>query len=713
MTTASHLENCDLPSELGGDSRGEKSNRNRWSWAPLFAVTIFLGAFLLFQVQPIMGKFILPWFGGSPGVWTTCMLFFQLMLFAGYMYTYVLSRWFSLQMQVAIHVFLLIVSMCTLPIAPSADWKPLAGESPIPLISLLLLCKVGAPYFLLSATGPLLQSWLSASGIIDKPYRLYSLSNLGSVLALLTFPFLFEPSFSSAEQSGLWSTLFVLYGLLCIVAGWGISRMKHSQTTEARQLTCVADDQSNSVSRSQWVGWLVCAALPTAMLLATTNQVCLDTAVVPFLWVIPLAVYLLSFILTFESDRWYSRRPCIQFAAISFLALYGSKLLDWKLPLGIEISLYFSGLFFACMVCHGELVANKPHPSKLTLFYMTISAGGAMAGLFVGLLAPNVFQGFYEFQLTLLCCLMLFLATYLQSNIVWTTRVPAWSKIAIAIGVPTFAYVLLTISNARSNQQMVAKRNFYGVLSVTEGNDIRSGMKIRKLVHGRVVHGSQFTDSYAEHLPTTYYTPSSGVGRTLRTMAIPNCRVGVVGLGAGTLATYGSLGDHYRFYEINPDVIDIAQNYFTFLRDSFASTELVLGDARLQLEREAPQQFDLLVLDAFSGDAIPVHLLTTEAMQIYKRHLKPDGKMAIHISNLYFDLKSIVLGLAESQQMHCCFANGHEEESPNAYESTWAILASDEKWLNYFIETEQPTSAPYAKPILWTDDKNNLFEALK
>jgi hypothetical protein len=660
-----------------------------------------------------MGKFILPWFGGSPGVWTTCMLFFQLMLFAGYLYTYVLSRWFRLQMQVAIHVFLLVVSMCTLPIAPGADWKPTAGESPIPLISLLLLCKVGAPYFLLSATGPLLQSWLSASRIIDKPYRLYSLSNLGSVLALLSFPFLFEPSFSSAEQSGLWSMLFVLYGLLCIVAGWGISRMRICQVEESREDSTIAADKSISVTRSTWIGWLICAALPTAMLLATTNQVCLDTAVVPFLWVIPLAVYLLSFILTFESDRWYSRRPCIQFAAISFLALYGSKLMDWKLPLGCEISLYFSGLFFACMVCHGELVAKRPHPSKLTLFYMTISAGGAMAGLFVGLLAPNIFQGFYEFQLTLLCCLMLFLATYLQSNTLWTTRVPAWSKVATAIGVPACAYLLLTVSNARSNQQIVAKRNFYGVLSVTEGNDARSGKKIRKLVHGRVVHGSQFMDQNVVHLPTTYYTPTSGVGRTLRTMALPNCRVGVVGLGAGTLATYGSLGDYYRFYEINPDVIDIAQNYFTFLRDSLASTELVLGDARLQLEREASQQFDLLVLDAFSGDAIPVHLLTTEAMHIYRRHLKPDGKMAIHISNLYFDLKSIVLGLAESQQMHCCFANGQEEESPNAYESTWAILSNDEKWLSHLSETEPMSNKTYAKPILWTDDKNNLFEALK
>jgi SAM-dependent methyltransferase len=714
MTKASDLSSCALQSCCGdGPSMAEAVVRQRWSWAPLFAITIFLGAFLLFQVQPIMGKYILPWFGGSPGVWTTCMLFFQLVLFAGYLYSHLLSRWFAVKNQVSIHVCLLILSACTLPIAPAASWKPNSGDSPILLISWLLLCKVGVPYFLLSATGPLLQSWLSASRIIERPYRLYSLSNLGSVLALLSFPFVFEPTFSSAEQSTLWSSIFVIYGVLCIIAGWGISRLTPSADTVARQREPKIDTAAHPVSWPQLLGWLVCAALPTALLLATTNQVCQDTAVVPFLWVIPLTIYLMSFILTFESDRWYKRRLCIQLAAISFLILYGSKLISWKLPLSLEIGLYFSGLFFACMVCHGELVAKRPHSSKLTLFYMTISAGGALAGIFIGLIAPILFQGFYEFQLALLCCLMLFMATYLESNQYWTTRVPGWSKIAIAITIPALAYLFVTVGNAYSNQQLVAKRNFYGVLSVTDGHDAGSGQKLRKLVHGRIVHGSQFIGHNLGNLPTTYYTHTSGIGRALQTLTSDNRRIGVVGLGVGTLATYGQPGDHFRFYEINPDVIDFAQKYFSFLSDSQATNEIVLGDARLQLEREEPQQFDLLVLDAFSGDAIPVHLLTKEAVQIYRRHLKPDGKIAIHISNLYFDLKPIILGLAESQQLHCSFVAGGIRESLNAYESTWALLSADQEWLGLIDEAGSSQKPKAAKLILWTDDKNNLFEVLK
>jgi hypothetical protein len=680
----------------------------------LFAITIFLGAFLLFQVQPIMGKYILPWFGGSPGVWTTCMLVFQILLFAGYSYAHLLSKWLVLKSQILFHMSLLALAMCTLPIAPDVAWKPSPESSPIWLIMCLLICKVGSPYFLLSATGPLLQSWLTQSRVLDKPYRLYSLSNVGSLLALLSFPFVFEPAFSSPEQSGLWSVSFVAYGILFSAAGWSLYR-----SCDARDVA-PGSSQPNSrivpaeqVTKSTWFGWFVCAALPSTMLLATTNQVCQDTAVIPFLWVIPLAVYLLSFILTFDSPHWYYRRPCIQLAALTFLVLYASRLIEWKLPLAFEIVLYFAGLFFSCMVCHGELVASRPSPSKLTLFYMTISAGGAVGGLFVGLVAPNLFQGFYEFQLTLLCCLMLFLGTYLQSSKTWTTFVPVSCKYALAIGIPIVAVFWLIFWNAKSNQQIVARRNFYGVLSVTEGSDDRSGQLMRKLVHGRVVHGSQFREPDLVRTPTTYYTPTSGVGRTLLEIASKRRRVGVVGLGAGTLATYGNAGDYYRFYEINPDVIDLAQSYFTFLKDSRASSELILGDARLQLERESSQQLDLLVLDAFSGDAIPVHLLTDEAMQIYRRHLATDGKIAIHISNLYFDLQSVVLGLAEAQGLQCRTVQGKEGASLDAHESTWVILAKDANQLDFLEPSDRANQVPTGKPILWTDEKSNLFEVLK
>jgi hypothetical protein len=411
----------------------------------LVAITIFLGAFLLFQVQPIMGKYILPWFGGSPGVWTTCMLLFQILLFGGYAYAHALHKWFTLRQQTVIHGALLLTSLLTLPIEPDTTWKPDGNSSPVLLIMGLLLCKVGAPYFLLSSTGPLLQSWLAKTQWIDRPYRLYSLSNVGSMLALLSYPFAFEPALSSPEQSYWWAVAFIVYVVLCTAIGcliaWHTPRNRDAVEVEPRR---EADHAYHS--RQRIPEWLVCAAIPSALLLATTNQVCQDTAVVPFLWVAPLAIYLLSFILTFDSDRWYSRRPCIQLAAISFMAIYVSKLLAWKLSLPTEIGLYFSGLFFSCMVCHGELAHKRPAKESLTLYYLTISAGGALGGILVGLLAPALFTGFYEFPLMLLSCMLMFMSLYLQSNGWWRDSVSSTAKWSMAIGIPVVAVVWLSFS---------------------------------------------------------------------------------------------------------------------------------------------------------------------------------------------------------------------------------------------------------------------------
>ncbi len=676
----------------------------------LFASTIFVSAFLLFQVQPIMGKYILPWYGGSPGVWTTCMLVFQVLLFGGYAYAHVLNRVLVLRSQIALHCGLLLLAMLTLPITPSSDWKPAGAESPTWMIMLLLCCKVGAPYFLLSSTGPLLQSWLGQSKIIEHPYRLYSLSNVGSMLALLSFPFLIEPAFSSSMQSSIWSIAFGIFAIACSLSGCALFRSRKATPCEAKASFRV---ECPTISWPVAGAWFALSMLPSVMLLATTNQVCLDTGVIPFLWVIPLAIYLLSFILTFDSDRWYSRRPSIMLAAISFLALFLLKLVGYPTPLSVELLLYFGGLFFSCMVCHGELVRLKPHPSKLTSFYMTLSAGGACGGVFVGLLSPWLFNGYFEWQLGLFGCVLVFLETYLQSNPFWKSRVPAWSKIAIAIALPILAVVWLSVWNKFSNKQLVAKRNFYGVLSVADSHDVKSGEPTRDLVHGRIVHGSQFQMAAATQRPTTYYTEGSGVGLALLNHQADRPRhIGVVGLGAGTLATYGKSGDRFRFYEINENVIELANHYFTFLKDTAASVETVLGDARLTLEREPSQRFDVLVLDAFSGDAIPVHLLTREAMKIYCRHLSEDGVLAIHISNLYFDLKSIVTGLALNASFEATIVSDEEAGCPGALKSCWVLMSAKKEILRNASGAVLPV-VPRGRPVLWTDDKSNLFEALK
>ena len=676
----------------------------------LFASTIFLSAFLLFQVQPIMGKYILPWFGGSPGVWTTCMLVFQVLLFGGYAYAHVLNRFLLLRSQIALHCGLLLLAIFTLPITPSSDWKPAGDMSPTWMIMILLCCKVGAPYFLLSSTGPLLQSWLGQAKIIDQPYRLYSLSNVGSMLALLSFPFLIEPSFSSSMQSTIWSIAFGIFAIACSLSGYVLFRSRKATTLGLASQFNV----ELPVIRWQVAGaWFALSMLPSVMLLATTNQICQDTGVIPFLWVIPLAIYLLSFILTFDSDRWYSRRPAIMLAAISFLVLYLLKLVEYPTPLAIELSLYFGGLFFSCMVCHGELVRLKPHSSRLTSFYMTLSAGGASGGIFVGLLAPALFNGYFEWQLGLFACVLVFLETYLQSNSFWTNRVPAWSKLTMAVALPILAACWLSIWTSFSNQQLVAKRNFYGVLSVADRRDLKSGEPTRELVHGRIVHGSQFQMAGTTNRPTTYYTQASGVGMALLNHRADRPRhIGVVGLGAGTLATYGKSGDRFRFYEINDNVIEMANDYFSFLKDTDASVELVLGDARLTLEREQSQLFDVLVLDAFSGDAIPVHLLTREAMEIYCRHLNADGVLAIHISNLYFDLKSIVSGLALNAAFEAAIVSDDEAAFPGALKSCWVLMSARKDILSHAAGAVRPV-VPRGKPVLWTDDKSNLFEALK
>lgn len=693
----------------------EKSS-NRFT-VLLFATAIFVSAFLLFQVQPIMGKFILPWFGGSPGVWTTCMLVFQVLLFGGYAYAHLLSRFLTLPRQVLLHCSLLAIAILSLPITPTPDWKPIGTESPTWMIMLLLVAKIGAPYFLLSSTGPLLQSWLGQSNVLAAPYRLYSLSNVGSMLALLSFPFVIEPALSSTQQSIAWSFGFGAFVVICAVSGWVLTRTPSAVATSidsnADSNDATSPTQPNATDDSQYLAWFTLSCLASVMLLATTNQVCLDTGVIPFLWVVPLAIYLLSFILTFDSDRWYRRRPLIMLSTISFLALYLFKLFETKVPLPVELLLYFTGLFAACMVCHGELVSLKPHPKKLTSFYMTMSAGGASGGIFVGLIAPQIFQSYIEWQLSLLGCILLFLNVYLQSNNYWRTKLPMWKKATGFATIAIVAVIWVSISNSVANRQLVAKRNFYGVLSVNDSQDEKTGEPMRNLVHGRIVHGSQLQRPESTHTPTTYYSESSGVGLTLRNHHNGQQRnVGIVGLGAGTLAVYGAPNDNFRFYEINPHVIEFAQEYFTFLKDSKANIQLVLGDARLTLEREPPQNFDVLVLDAFSGDAIPVHLLTREAMEIYKKHLKPDGILAIHISNLYFDLDPIISGLAAGESLRTCVVSGATDTTTAAYSSTWVLLANDDKELQVAIGQENKVN-PAGKPVFWTDDRSNLFEALR
>jgi len=690
----------------------------------LYASTIFLSAFLLFQVQPLLGKFILPWFGGSPAVWTTCMLVFQVLLFAGYAYAHSTTQNLTPGKQAILHSGLLLAACFLLPITPDATWKPTVQNDPVWRIILLTVCSVGVPYFLLSSTGPLVQGWFSRTlpGVL--PYRLYSLSNLGSLLALLSYPFVVEPQLATPTQAIVWSVLFGVFAILsgcCALAMWrsqsqSVQSLSQASPRPGDELKSdTSSTKSVPIPRCDVVGlWFGLAMLPSVLLLATTNQVCLDVAVIPFLWVLPLALYLLTFILAFDANGWYSRKWYTLAAGVTIGLTCGIMFSQPGGNLMGQLVIYFSALYCCCMVCHGELVRLKPDPRFLTKYYLTISAGGAAGGLFVALLAPAIFTGYYELHLAFVGFGLLYLAIRTHEDQPLMSAGPRWAHRFGNVGI-LFGVGLLMTQLGSSEGSLAVARNFYGVLRVREVDTLDPAQHKRELVHGRIVHGTQFLDPAKKSWPTTYYGHASGIGRLLDAgTGDPSRRIGVIGLGIGSLAAYGKPRDQWRFYEINPDVIDLAQRYFDCLRDCPSEVKIVAGDARLVLDHEAPQAFDILVLDAFSGDAIPVHLLTKEAWQIYLKHLKPDGVLACHISNLHFDLRPVLSGLAAEFDFSQRIVVSPLNLDQGTKIAFWSLMSRDSTKLRTLFGAVNESDPPIVrKPILWTDDRSNLLDVLR
>lgn len=683
----------------------------------LFATTVFISAFLLFQIQPLISKAILPWFGGTPGVWTTCMLFFQTLLCGGYTYSHLLTDKLPTRWQAMLHVTLLVVTLAFLNILPSIEWKPDGNASPTLRIALLLLSTVGLPYFILSTTGPLLLRWFSLIEPGTSPYRLYALSNVGSLLALLSYPFLFEPLMRLSIQANTWSIGFCVFAALCIgciVRLWKLPQGELSRPEAAK----LVEQKSRRIHFGTYVVWFLLAMVASTMLLAETNEVCQDVAVIPFLWVIPLSLYLLSFILCFESDRWYRRNWYALATAVLVLAICWLQSFGLKTFLPLQLAIYFGTLFSICMLCHGELARMRPAAESLTAFYLTLSAGGAGGGLFVGLLAPMIFPAFWELYLGLLATCVIAVIVYADHR-GWTEEDKGPPMIWVCLAIALFVGVGLVFSaSVMSYTESIAMlRNFYGVLEV-ETDEIEDAVVLR---HGRIMHGIQLRG--IPSLPTMYYGFNTGVGRSieeLRTRKTP-LKIGLVGLGAGTLAAYGKGGDTFRFYEINENVTRLAREHFTFLKNCPSQIDIIHGDARLMLENESPQKFNLLVLDAFSGDAVPTHLLTREAMQVYLLHLKSDGLIAIHISNLHFDLRRVTDALAAASDLAAITL----ETAPVVDKKTgtqsliepgsrWVLLARDAELLNRprYKQIEARDSLLVDRQVLWTDDFSNLIEVL-
>ena len=674
----------------------------------LYALTIFTSAFLLFLVQPILAKQILPWFGGSAAVWTTCLVFFQFLLLFGYAYTDFTTRKMTPRNQLILHAVLLIVSLASLPILPDVSWKPAGNEDPTYRILGLLAFTIGLPYFLLSTTGPLVQAWFARAHTTGTVYRLFALSNFASLLALILYPFAVEPWVTTHHQSFGWSVAYVVFVIVCI--GAGVYSLRAHTAAQANPDARKADD-GPAPAFAHYAMWLLLSAMGSFMLLAVTNHITHDVASVPFLWLLPLTIYHITFILCFEGRNWYKRLyfigPLIVVVcALAWFMHEEGGIMDFK----VAVPLFSAGLFIMCMFFHGELAAMKPAPRYLTTFFLMVSLGGALGGVVVGFIAPKFFNTYYEFGIGLVVTLLL--AAYLAIGLTADRRRLVPMALLVATGFT--GYHVYHYIHALSNDARLMSRNFYGTLRVKDTGPETSETAMRRLMHGVIMHGEQYLHPDKRGRITTYYTESSGVGLAVKYFqALGPTRVGVVGLGTGTLAGYGRKGDVTRFYEINPRVIEIARREFKFIADSKGQVDTVLGDARLTMEREAPQQYDVLAIDAFSSDAIPVHLITKEALAIYLKHIKPDGVVAFHVTNRFLKLSPVVEQIAKTYDLQTALISD-DDTGGDASRTDWVLVTRNLKLLaDKKIKENTSEITPIPRLRLWTDDFNNLVQILK
>jgi spermidine synthase len=686
----------------------------------LHAAVIFVSAFLIFLVQPLIAKQILPWFGGSAAVWATCLLFFQTALLAGYAYAHALTQWLSLRRQVLVHTGLLLAACVTMPILVDAWWRPTGQEEPISRILLLLAATIGLPYFLLATTTPLVGAWYARRYRAAAPYRLFALSNFASLLALLGFPLLIEPTLGNRETALAWSALFAGFALLCAALAWRTLRAVGDEAAPAAPMASAGDDAAGVGTAALaaatpvpghggWLGWVAFSAVGSALLLGVSSHLTQNISSAPLLWVVPLALYLVTFIVSFDHPRWYHRGVFLPLAALAL------PLMAWladSLELGLVTPVYAAGLFVLCMVCHGELYRLKPEPTRLTQFYLAISVGGALGSLLMAVAAPVLLDGHYEFYGALAVAAALGLALRVG---VQPTRRLAYRAAAAAVflGVATLGW--RSIDAYASDVRFMA-RDFYGVVRTRDSDT--GGEGFRTMLHGSIAHGGQLLRPDLQMTASSYFGPTSGYGRVFASLPEAPRRVGVIGLGAGALAAYARPGDHWVFYEISPAVVQAARQEFSFLKKMPGTHEIVLGDGRLALDREAPRQFDVIAMDAFAGDSIPTHLITREAMEIYLKHLKPGGVIVFQATNRFVDPMPVIRRLADTFGLQAVLVS----DSP-AYDSgaqywlslTDQVVVTRNRALLEARPIREAAQSIEPRPELplFTDDYVNLLKILK
>jgi hypothetical protein len=678
----------------------------------LFGCAVFLASFLLFLVEPIAAKQLLPFLGGSAAVWITCLVFFQTALLLAYLY----AHWLTRHPQWGLH-FVLLAAALALAVYWAFGGLDLTSGPGHPVLTIFLALGVwiGLPFLALGATSPLLQVWWSRVEQTDIPYRLFALSNLASLLALAAYPTLIEPRFTLHAQRIAWSCGFAAFALIA-----AILTVRTRAATRGLPAGAAADESSLPSSplppsplRHRLL-WLLLPMAASMQLCAVTSYITANIAPIPLLWILPLAAYLITMILAFEFPRLLPRGIVTRFLAVMLAALgYMLSQVDVSVPIRIGIGFFLFELFVACLFCHNEAYALRPRrASESTVFYLLFAAGGALGSFLIGIVSPMVFSFNYDLAICFAVTALLALAATWNSN--WGQRL-LWS-VASAM----MLLLVFWLHVAYQRDTMVAVRNFYAALRVKQNFGF-PGATLRTLTNGTIQHGTQIFGTDAQRkTPTTYYAPDSGVGLALRLCcqdaggSVRGRNIGVIGLGAGTIAAYGRPGDRIRFYEINPAVEPIARNAFTYIRESGAQIDIVQGDARTSLARERPQQFDVLVVDAFSGDAIPLHLLTAEALALYRHHLAPGGIIAFHISNQHVDLEPAIALLAQNEGMKAVRVSSLANEDRGEFTANWVLVSDNAAFF------AQPEVAAAARPAvlkaglrLWTDDYSSLLPLLR
>lgn len=665
--------------------------------AILIGSGIFTSAFLLFFIQPLLAKHLLPQFGGSAFVWIASILFFQTGLLLGYLYAYLLAKIPSLRWQAGIHFIVLLTSFYFIPlhlenvVIQNDQWPPIT-------VIMLLSSMVLLPFMLVSASSPLLQHWYCQLKKTDFPYYFYAISNIGSLLGLLGYPFFIEPIIGIKQQSYLWVALYLVYCAICLCCIWTLITVNPQTLVHSR---------SEKVLFLHVLHWLFLSFLSSALLLAVTQFLSQNIINLPLMWVIPLSLYLISFIVTFAKNSGYDRPfwlgTFIIWLGLTLILIYKEVLNGYD-----AIFCLLALLYSACMICHGELIRHKPAPTHLTTFYLMIACGGALGSLFVNLIAYVLLGKWWDFYIPLLLlCALIFVFAFQRYRILAT--------LGACLGMVAMTFIIL----APTQNRIAEKRSLFGYIQIIEHNPTNNILHARELRHGSTMHGLQFLAPDRERWPTTYYTHNSGVGLAIEYLHKRQkpLNIAVIGLGCGTLASLATPGDHIDFYEVDSHVITFAERYFTFIKKSPATIQIILGDARLSMIKQMFlanfQGYDLIVADAFSGDAIPFHLLTKEAMSLYQHLLKPDGIVAFNTSNTFINLMPVTIQLANNHHLAHWWLQTKSDLRIGQMRSDWALLSADPALSAWLAEQPVKIIPNTNKTVNWTDDYNSILPLIK